>query len=55
MKKVLPISLKNRLETECWSFFRFVIIEAYDNLKNWKFEKYNKIYADGNGNVFFGC
>ena len=29
MKKELPLCLENSIPTECWSFYRFAIIEAY--------------------------
>lgn len=53
--KELPISLKNSITTECWTYYRFAIIDAYEEFRTWKSQNFNKLYSDQNGNLFFGA
>lgn len=54
MKKLLPINISNNFYTECWTYFRFSIIEAYEQLKHWKYFNINYLYTDNMGNLFWG-
>lgn len=54
MEKILPINFNNLYDIECWSFFRFSIITAYPNLKEWHLKEYNNIFVDKENNVLFG-
>lgn len=54
MKKILPIKIDNYFITECWSYFRFAIIDAYPELTSWKFQNYNNIFSDNKGDIFYG-
>lgn len=54
MKKLLPINISNNFYTECWTYFRFSIIEAYEQLKHWKYFNINYLYTDNIGNLFLG-
>lgn len=49
MKRILPICIENSLPTECWSYYRFAIIEAYPHLIPWTVQHYQHIFSS------YGC
>lgn len=44
--KRLPMKLDADIITDCWSFARFAIINAYPHLESWIVNHYTQIYAD---------
>lgn len=55
MEKYLPLKINCSITTECWSFYRFAIIEAYPNLTNWTIQHYNHLFADEHLELFYGA
>ena len=43
--KKLPICIENSLPTECWSYYRFAVIEAYPHLIPWTVQHYQHIFS----------
>lgn len=54
MKKELPLCLENSIPTECWSFYRFAIIEAYPHLLPWTVQHYQHIFSNYGWELFHG-
>ncbi|MCI9414474.1 MAG: hypothetical protein HFJ79_04740 [Clostridiales bacterium] len=54
MKQILPICIENSLPTECWSYYRFAIIEAYPHLIPWMVQHYQHIFSGYGWEVFHG-
>lgn len=51
---VLPIRIDASIQTECWSYYRAAIIEAYPALSEWFIQHYNHLFADKDFNLFYG-
>ncbi|MBI5984372.1 hypothetical protein H8J65_14520, partial [Clostridium perfringens] len=54
MNKKLPIKIDNIAVSECWSFLRLAIIEAYSELNYWKYENFTNIFSYSNGDIYYG-
>ena len=50
----LPIHIDASIQTECWSFYRSAVIEAYPALSEWYTQHYNHLFADKDFNLFYG-
>ena len=53
MNKKLPLKINASVHTECWTYFKLSIIEAYKQGKNWLYS-HMPLYVDGKGCAMFG-
>lgn len=54
MKKILPITLKTSIISECWTFYRLAIVESCDHLKPWLHNRFHNIYINRFYELLFG-
>jgi len=53
MIKTLPIKIDAIVQSECWTYYKLAIIEAYKNGRDW-IASHMPLYVDGKGSAWFG-
>ena len=54
MKKILPLNYNPFIKSECWTFFRVSIIQAYPNVLNWFTEHFDNLTMNNEYECDFG-
>ena len=54
MKNILPINLNPKITSECWTYLRSAIIDAYPHLINWYVNHLDILYINDNFDVNYG-
>ena len=53
IEKILPIEIKPMVTSECWTYYKFAILQTVNNFDYW-LSTHMSIYMDNNGRVLFG-